>query len=219
MAVSDLTISTRDFLTALCKSLNHPKSDGKVYESGLASFGYPAAVSRGLLSSLIDKGYIRQVEPPTHSGLPSFIQSRRIDWWELTAKGAEFMLALASEPSRASKPVQVPASDRFVSRTDNESVFSDAEKKLDELIEAVRISNDLRISGEERLAVLSEIQGVRSLIAAPISRAAAIFNATRESAALGWLAKEAGSGTIRALAGAAVVALLALIGWSSGALN
>jgi hypothetical protein len=105
----------------------------------------------------------------------------------------------------------VPASDRFVSRSDNSLLFEKAEHELDTLIEAVRTANDLKVTADERLAIIREVEGTRSILKEPAVRARAIYHATHQNAALGWLAKEAASGVVRAAAAAAVTALLALL--------
>jgi hypothetical protein len=114
------------------------------------------------------------------------------------------------EPS----PLQgaIPASDRFVSRSDNAILFEKAEHELDTLIEAVRTANDLKVTADERLAIISEVEGVRALIKQPVVRIRAIYDAIRANSLLRWLAAVAGAGIVGDKAVAAVNALLALLG-------
>jgi hypothetical protein len=114
------------------------------------------------------------------------------------------------EPS----PLQgtIPASDRFVTRSDNILLFEKAAEELNTLIEAVRTANDLKVTADERLAIISEVEGLRALVMQPAVRARAIYNAVRENSILKWLAVMAGAGVVGAKADAAVNALLALLG-------
>jgi hypothetical protein len=109
------------------------------------------------------------------------------------------------------KAVSIPAADRFVTRADNAPLFEDADKKLQAVIDAIPADNELRVSAEDRLLLIREVKDVQSLIKQPRVQLRAIYHATRESSILVWLAKEAGSGAVRALAAAAVTALLALL--------
>ncbi|MCA3274517.1 MAG: hypothetical protein ING26_03240 [Roseomonas sp.] len=106
----------------------------------------------------------------------------------------------------------VPGSDRFVTKSDNIRLFEQAEQELETLIEAVRSTNDLQVSADERLAIISEVEGVRALVKQPAVRARAIYNAVRENGVLKWLAAMASAGVIGAKADAAINALLALLG-------
>ena len=106
----------------------------------------------------------------------------------------------------------IPAADRFVTRSDNAPLFERAEQELEALTEAVRAANDLRVTADERLAIISEVEGISSLLKQPAVRARAIYDAVRENSLLRWLAGAAGTGVVGHLAVAAVNALLALVG-------
>jgi len=123
-----------------------------------------------------------------------------------TSAGGDLGVAPLNESAR------VPASDRLVSRADNAALFEDADKKLEAVIEAVRTTNDLQVTQEQRLAIISEIETTRFLLSKPVIRARAIYDATCDSAALKWLIAMAGAGIVGAKADAAVNALLALLG-------
>jgi hypothetical protein len=112
----------------------------------------------------------------------------------------------------AANPIPIPAADRFVTRTDNVRLFEEAEQELDTLIEAVRAANDLKVTADERLAIISEVEGISSLLKQPAVRARAIYDAVRENGLLKWLAVAAGAGVVGEKATAAVNALLALVG-------
>jgi chorismate mutase len=115
-------------------------------------------------------------------------------------------------PGSAANPIPIPAADRFVTRADNVLLFEKAEQELEALIEAVRASNDLKVTADERLAIVSEVAGIRSLLKQPAVRVRAIYDAIRENSVLKWLAIAAGAGVVGDKAVAAVNALLALVG-------
>jgi hypothetical protein len=114
--------------------------------------------------------------------------------------------------ARDSLSPPVPAADRFVTRSDNIQLFEKAEQELETLIEAVRASNDLKVTADERLAIVSEVAGIRSLLKQPAVRVRAIYDAIRDNRVLKWLAAMAGAGIVGAKADAAINALLALLG-------
>jgi len=106
----------------------------------------------------------------------------------------------------------IPASDRFVTRSDNIHLFEEAEQELEALTEAIRTANDLKVTADERLAIISEVEGVRALIRQPVVRIRAIYDAIRENSLLKWLAVAAGASVVGDKAVAAFNALLALVG-------
>ncbi len=115
-------------------------------------------------------------------------------------------------PGSAANPIPIPAADRFVTRADNVLLFEKAEQELETLIEAVRASNDLKVTADERLAIVSEVAGILSLLKQPAVRVRAIYDAIRDNRVLKWLAAMAGAGIVGAKADAAINALLALLG-------
>jgi len=115
-------------------------------------------------------------------------------------------------PGSAANPTPIPAADRFVTRADNVRLFEEAEQELETLIEAVRAANDLKVTADERLAIISEVEGISSLLKQPAVRARAIYDAVLENSLLKWLAVAAGAGVVGEKATAAVNALLALVG-------
>ena len=109
------------------------------------------------------------------------------------------------------KAVSIPAADRFVTRADNAPLFEDADKKLQAVIDAIPANNELRVSAEDRLLLIRQVEDVQSLVKQPRVQLRAIYHATRESSILVWFAKEAASAVVKALATAAVAALLLLL--------
>ena len=87
---------------------------------------------------------------------------------------------------------------------DNSAAFEASKTALDQLSEAVRGSNDLFASADERLQVSSEIDQVKGLISTPIVRVAAIWDAAKNNTLLRWLAEQTASGIVRDLASKAL---------------
>jgi hypothetical protein len=105
----------------------------------------------------------------------------------------------------------IPAADRFVAIDHNSPAFVQADEALDMLANAVRGSNDLFASADERLAVASEVTGLREAIRATAVRVAAVVSAIKENGVIAFLAREATTAAIRALATKAIELLWALI--------
>lgn len=112
----------------------------------------------------------------------------------------------------STNPIPIPAADRFVTRSDNAPLFEEAEQQLEALTEAVRTANDLKVTADQRMAIIREVEGIRDLVRQPVIRARAIYDAVRENSLLKWLAVAAGAGVVGDKAVAAVNALLALVG-------
>lgn len=132
----------------------------------------------------------------------------RIEIWGLDAESPQMIEVARQRPDGSDV---VPAADRFVTLDHNDPLVHDAQKAVANLADEITRSNDLHVTGDERLALVREVEGVQSLLAGKAVRASAIWAAVRENSAISWLSKETGSGVIRALAGAAVLALLALL--------
>jgi hypothetical protein len=109
---------------------------------------------------------------------------------------------------KARRPI--PASGRFVAIDHNRPEVVESKARIDELSEAIRSSNDLFADRSQRLAVMSEIRELRDAVDQPIIRLAYLREATYKT--IGWLAKEASSGLVKAAAAAAFVALLKWLG-------
>jgi hypothetical protein len=79
------------------------------------------------------------------------------------------------------------------------------------LASAVRGSNDLFANADERLAVVSEVDGVRAIIHRRVVRVAAVVSAIKDNGVIAFLARECTSAAIRALAVKAIESLWTLI--------
>jgi hypothetical protein len=115
------------------------------------------------------------------------------------------------DPGSSVEAVSIPAADRFVTRSDNAPLFERAEQELEALTEAVRAANDLRVTADQRMAIIREVEGIHDLVRQSAVRARAIYDAVRENSLLKWLAVAAGAGVVGEKATAAVNALLALL--------
>jgi hypothetical protein len=134
---------------------------------------------------------------------------------ELTLEGlveAEHFRATAREAEASRASIAVPAADRFVSRSDNEAAFSDADEKLTALADAVRGTNDLFADHEERLAVAREVEGIRDLLRQTKVRAFAIWAAITGNGVVRWLSLAVGAGVVGEAAVGALSALGRLVG-------
>ncbi|HEY3847963.1 MAG TPA: hypothetical protein VGL95_12710 [Acetobacteraceae bacterium] len=172
--------------------------------------GVPALFVEGTLEGLAEKNVLER----TRTGEDTY--------WELHRDFAEeayslcLELNLIVEPDVAldspanQRPHQdtipgtgigtVPAADRFVSLNHNSPEYTKAEAALDELTEAIRGSNDLFADPDQKLAVLSEMDDLRTRLKGPVVRAASIWYSLQRTGAVGWLATEAGAGLVRDLA-------------------
>lgn len=176
---------------------------------------FPAGFILAIVDNLLEAGFLKKYNTAEDVGYGSAayaLTNRGLTAVsDLRASSTKEQIADASSSKATDTNFPVPASDRFVTRSDNVPLFEKAEQELEALTEAIRAANELKVTADERLAILSEVEGVRALVNQRVVRARAVYDATRDSAALGWLAKEASSGVVRALAAAAVTALLALI--------
>jgi hypothetical protein len=135
----------------------------------------------------------------------------------LTGSGllkADELRALLTAGNAQSSSADVPAADRFVSKSDNEAAFEEAAQRLSDLAEAVRGANDLFADADERLAVERELEGLERLLRGAKVRAAAIWSAVTGSGVLRWLANHAVGGIVAQAATAAARALANLVGRS-----
>ncbi|MHB1303409.1 MAG: hypothetical protein ACYCZB_08045 [Acidiphilium sp.] len=107
----------------------------------------------------------------------------------------------------------IPASDRFVSRSDNEDAAQSAIQALSELSKRIIISNELTASSEERVALSKEIDGLKEVVSQSKVRVATIWNAITGSGVLRWLAERAADAAVNAIAFDAITHLSKLCGF------
>jgi hypothetical protein len=130
--------------------------------------------------------------------------------WGIENSGLCLLLAWTNELISQRRFIdQVPGSDRFVRLDHNSAGYKEADKSLAELADAIKGSNDLVISPEDRIAVLSEVNGIRSMISGVSVRVGAVYTAAKST--LPSLSSEVTSAVIRVLITKAIEGLLRLI--------
>lgn len=106
----------------------------------------------------------------------------------------------------------IPASDRFVDLDHNDPSYVEAKDALSELREAVRTSNEIAVSQDDRLAFISEIESAERQLEQRRIRVAAVWLWTRAQGFLGDLSLKIRSESIHEIARRAARALLHLVG-------
>jgi hypothetical protein len=172
-------------------------------------FGFPPAMARACLVSLGQYGYVEELDGKDAGSMFGISSPTR---WQLTLQGVEHWSSRRTAVSVGSREAEssdsVPASDRFVPINHNSGEFADAQDALEALGDALKQSNELTISSDERLSVVSEVNELRSHLANSVVRPAYVWAVVQST--LVWLARDAASGVIRTLAAKAVDALLNL---------
>lgn len=156
----------------------------------------------------------RVTEMYAPQGEPEFLERRGQAVWQLTKSGSAVVASLGA-PLRAAATAQeaaagtkvVPAADRFVALDDNQAEVLKAREAVEEVLATAREANELTATPEDRLAVIREVEGLSALLKGSSVRAAALWQATRESGVLRWLATECASAYVQAAALAALGAL------------
>ncbi len=92
---------------------------------------------------------------------------------------------------------KIPASDRFVSIKDNQTLLVEAKESLTALSELVRGSNDLFADADERIQISAEIDYVRELINKPKIHVSAVWDNVKNNNTLKWLVEQSVSGVVR----------------------
>ena len=101
-------------------------------------------------------------------------------------------------PGESADPlIDIPASDRFVSIGDNQPILEETKEALALLSNAIRGSNELFATAEDRLQVSKEIDHIRELISVPRIHVIAVWDATKNNRALKWLIEQGISGIVR----------------------
>jgi hypothetical protein len=108
--------------------------------------------------------------------------------------------------------IRVPASDRFVAINHNSAAYVDAVEKLEATATALDQANDLLIAQDEKESLIAEVRSLLNLLKEKVVRLAVLVDATTSRGILGSIRKNFPSDVRSALVGAAVAALLALIG-------
>lgn len=147
---------------------------------------------------------------------------------ELLGQGLDAAEDLRQEPGEAPAALNtttltdsasaelIPGSDRFVTLDHNSREYREAVDAVAALENAIRVTN-LPIFADEgqRLAVLSEVQGIQGLLKATTVRVAAVWQAVRENGVLRWLTNAGAGGVLGNVAYDALKALSNLLGWGA----
>ena len=182
-----------------------------------------AFVKRASTSQRFDGGWsasLRQRDNPRPT--PPTLTS-----WELTSKGIAYVYGSFEEGVRVIREkrvdreaseglvqppnTQVPAADRFVSKSDNQSVYESAELAIEKLESSVVQSNDLFAREDDKRAVAAEISAFKSMMAGGRVRASALAAAKTCFEGIAKLAEKFGNAVVNAAAGAVVLHLITLL--------
>jgi hypothetical protein len=106
----------------------------------------------------------------------------------------------------------IPASDRFVSTSDNSLQIQDAVEKLVELEDRVGASNEFDADNEQRAAIKQEVGNIRSILSGSKVRTASISAVVTGSGILLWLAEHASDAMLNSLASQTIAILSKVFG-------
>jgi hypothetical protein len=103
-------------------------------------------------------------------------------------------------PSSSGELFAIPASDRFIKIDHNSQSFKDAEESVRNVITAVRQSNDLFATEEERLFVERELSDLEKLFQGDVLRIGAIKQYTEGSGTVAYLYQKGKDGIVGSVA-------------------
>lgn len=176
-------------------------------------FKTPPIFFKKFLISLIKKGVIYKIEDGGRSEY--HLSDEYIDDIYHFSE-VQKILRIQAEPIHFDdlfEDGEIPGSDRFVLRSDNEDTVAAAIKSLTDLSERITVSNEFSADPEERIALSKEITALSALIDQSKIRVASIKNAITGSGILRWLATQATDATIKALATQAISYISKLCGY------
>jgi hypothetical protein len=184
-------LTEHDFL----KIVNQSVSGSTVWE--LSSKG--TAVAYALIS-----GAAETPNAPASNSAPVTFHGVPVVWSGQPSSGVNSdVIDLATLPALDT----IPASDRFVTLSDNAPETAELVSKLEELAEAVRGDNRCLSEGgqlfadrDEKLAVQSEVTSLVTSLKLGCIRAGVLVAAVRTNGVLSWIATKAAEGVIRDIA-------------------
>lgn len=194
----------QSLLLALHRYFDSEDSDGRIEEHDipqLKDFQFNRGLARAGIIWLTENGLLERGTYQNENG--------HFSYWELIPNAAELIYAEVgfTDGANSLTPIKstaeldiIPSSNRFIHLDHNSGPVREVEQTLVELAEAVRGSNELFANADQKLAILSEPEGIRTTLAQPLARAVQIFELTRQSGVLSWIAREASAGVIRDLA-------------------
>ena len=208
------------------------QSSGVIYEDALTSvsdLGLEPAALRVKLGRLVRLGVLNrkqdrvQVHNPAYKrpttfaeaaaaslswgSEPEFLEQLGRAYWELSEEGLE---AFNSDEVLVDVQqwTEVPASDRVVRIDHNAPINNEALDTLDHLTEALRAKpNDLPLTADERVVILSEMESLANRLKAGCIRLAELTTATAKSGLLRWLLDKIGNHALRPYVEKAINAL------------
>jgi hypothetical protein len=110
-------------------------------------------------------------------------------------------------PRKRPRKPKEPAAGRVIPIDHNSPDVIDVKAKLERLSHAVRGDNELSANPEEKLAYLFEIEDIKEKMNRPAVRLRAMWEATKPSGVIGWLADKAFGGLVGDAAKAAAIAI------------
>jgi hypothetical protein len=198
-------------LAALRSAVAQYGVDGKLHEDNLETLqgiGVSLDIVRPMMDSLAERGFVEFFPSKPHltvdfGGLagskPITIDSPKA--WRLTALGARASFGEPLDEYQPSPDMEVPASDRVVRLDDNAPGRAEAIAHLEE-VERVLSSNpnDLELTADERMVVLSEIRPFAKRLRDGWVRVGELRAAVTKGSMLVWLTdKLAGAGIVCAI--------------------
>ena len=202
-------------LLALHRYFGDVPGDGTIQLSevgGLNGYGCNPGIARAGILWLAKNGWMEVLhdenegEMTTHFGFTSDGAEELHDLLNAQSKD------VTSETSGSTDVSEIPASDRFVAIDHNSDPFKAADQALDDLVRAVRDSNELELPSIDRDVAIQEIGTIKSIIGGTRIRVAAIWGATQSSSIIRWLSSQTASAAVQNAAIAAITALLSLVG-------
>ncbi len=174
--------------------------------------GLPLPFIRPTLMALLNKKVLEVVQ---HNNFQHFgLNGEHTDWFYELADTSGLIPQEASTLEKSSSEDianNVPASDRFVTVSDNYEAIEKAKLAITDLSDAIVESNTLFANAEERIQVSREINFIKELISEQQIHVTSVWDASKNNSTLKWLIEQSASGIVRDLATKAINALAHLL--------
>lgn len=172
----------------------------------LVSDNLSMSVIRAELGDLAGLDLVRIYEEEIErTGLDGFSKTKSPgkQYWWLTTAGIDVCDAMRGNG--------IPATDRFVARTDNASEFDQTLASLEDLESKLVQANGMFDTEAKRQAAVAEVRGFKSMLQSGHVRAIALAAAKISLSSLHEFAKKVGNGLVENAAAIAVAAITALL--------
>lgn len=175
--------------------------------------GFPVGFVAATMEQLLNLEFVRKIRiEDVGFGTATYVLTDR------GLREAESLVAQA--PSEATiilsdrvEAEVIPAADRFVTLDHNSAEYREAVTAIDNLVTAIETTNNQLFADKaQRLAVVREVKGIRTLLEDASVRISAIAQHVRDGGVLTWLVQKARDGVIGNYAYAAIEALRRLVG-------